>query len=122
VIKSPSADPTTNGAPFQYIITITNNTGGSIDVTRIEDTADVSFTAINCNSPQGGACIPPIGPGLPSVWTGSFTLANTSSMQLVIDGSFAGVTPGSSVCNTTFTITTSAGSITRNNTACVIVN
>jgi hypothetical protein len=26
------------------------------------------------------------------------------------------------VCNTTFTVTTSAGSITRNNTACVTVN
>jgi hypothetical protein len=44
-------------------------------------------------------------------------------MQLFIDGSFNGVTPGSLVCNTTFTVTTSAGSSPPFiNTACVTVN
>jgi hypothetical protein len=122
VSKVGNPDPTTNGAPFQYIITITNNTGGPIDVTSIQDTADLLFTVNNCSSPQGGACIPPIGPGAPSNWTGPITLPNNGSMQLLIDGSFSGVTPGSSVCNTTFTVTTSAGSVTRNGTACVTVN
>ncbi len=123
ISKAPSADPTTNGAPFRYTITITNRTGAPLDVTSIQDTADLPFTVNNCGSPQGGACIPPIGPGLPSNWTGPVTLPNNGSMQLFIDGSFNGVTSGSQVCNTRFTVTTSAGSPPPfDSTACVTVN
>jgi hypothetical protein len=122
VSKAPSANPTTNGVPFRYTLTITNRTGAPIDVTNIQDIVDDPFTVNTCLSPQGGTCNPAFGPGVPSIWAGPITLSDNASMQLFIDGSFSGVTAGSTVCNLTFTVTTSAGSETRTDTACVIVN
>jgi hypothetical protein len=75
---------------------------------------------IDCVSPQGGSCIAAIGPGAPSNWTGPITLQDGEFMELWINGSFSG--PGSPVCNSTFTVNTSAGPLTRNNSACVTVN
>jgi hypothetical protein len=125
VSKVGSPDPATNGAQFEYRLTITNRTGAPITVTQIDDTTDASFTVINCYDTQSlGSCAPPIGPGIQFSWFASpgVPLANNASMEFVIEGNFAGVTPGSQVCNRNFRVITSVGSETRNDTACVIVN
>ncbi len=107
-----------------YTIQITNNTGATVTIDRIDDNFTASsFIENTCQSnPSAGSCPPPlIQPGQ-STWNGPLSLANGASMQLIITGFFNGAPVNTTVCNPTYTVTWSgSASITRNNEACVTI-
>jgi hypothetical protein len=84
-----------------YTIRITNNTGGPVTISQIQDTF-TAFTVTQCQSPRGGSCtLPIIQPGTVT-WTGSVPLLNRNqTMDLEIQGVFNGAPVGAPACNPT---------------------
>lgn len=92
VSVSKSVSPTSGGdrtnATFRVVVT--NNTGGPIVLTRIDDDMSslTAFKGASCVGPDGNPCGVPPGNGGVWSWSGSVTMKDGDSVTMLMGGQF----------------------------------